>query len=101
MAMGAFIYVHDAFIPIDLTLDRMVELFEEGSLFKAIEGVVEHYVGGVKGVRLYGSYFNPASGVAVVEYMVEAREGEVGVKVVYAEDPAKALTEYYEAERGV
>jgi len=59
---------------------------------------VKRYVSGIKRVRLYGSYFNPASGVAVVEYIVKAEEGEVGVKVVYAEDPGRALMEYYEAE---
>ena len=47
--MAAFIYIHDTLVPIDLMFERMVELFEEGSLFKAIEGVVERYVSGIRG----------------------------------------------------
>jgi len=40
----------------------------------------------------------------VVEYIVELAggkvSGEASVKIIYAEDPAKALEEFYERERG-
>jgi hypothetical protein len=44
------------------------------------------------------------SGEAVVEYAAELAggmaSGEASVKIVYAEDPARALREFYERERG-
>jgi hypothetical protein len=43
------------------------------------------------------------SGEAVVEYVAELAgekaSGEASVKIVYAEDPARALREFYERER--
>jgi hypothetical protein len=42
-------------------------------------------------------------GEAVIEYVAELAggmvSGEASVKIVYAEDPAKALMEFYERER--
>jgi hypothetical protein len=43
------------------------------------------------------------SGEAVIEYLAERAgekaSGEASVKIIYAEDPAKALREFYERER--
>ena len=43
-------------------------------------------------------------GEAVVEYVAElaggVASGEASVKIVYAENPARALREFYERERG-
>jgi hypothetical protein len=43
------------------------------------------------------------SGEAIVEYVAELAgkkaSGEASVKIVYAEDPARALREFYERER--
>lgn len=43
------------------------------------------------------------SGEAVVEYIAELAggkaRGEASVKIIYAENPAKALREFYERER--
>jgi hypothetical protein len=43
------------------------------------------------------------SGEAVVEYAAELAgekaSGEASVKIIYAEDPARALREFYEQER--
>jgi hypothetical protein len=44
------------------------------------------------------------NGDAVVEYVAELAggraSGEASVKIIYAEDPARALREFYERERG-
>ena len=99
--MGTFIYVNDTLIPVDLTFEELARLFEEG-VFKPLEAVREALgrLGEAKSVKFNGSYLNIASGMAVIEYILEVEEGEIGVKLVYAEDPVKALAEYYEAERG-
>jgi hypothetical protein len=43
------------------------------------------------------------SGEAMVEYIAELAgekvSGEASVKIIYAEDPARALREFYERER--
>lgn len=67
-------------------------------LFEMIRSLVEDELGVIRGVRLYRSYFNSESMIAVVEYMVKFERGTVGVKIMHAENPAEALMEYYEKE---
>ena len=99
--MGAFVYLLDRFYPLEVPLGRLVELYNEDpiELFDIIKPLVEGKVGRVHDVRLYRGFVSRASGSAIVEYMVEVDEGEVGVKLIYAEDPGKALMEYYEGEK--
>ncbi|PLJ77125.1 hypothetical protein [Infirmifilum sp. SLHALR2] len=98
----AFLYVGDVFKPLQLSLDEFLEAWEgdKMALFELVRGEVERELGEVRGVRLLGAFLEPSSMTAVVEYLVElARGGEASVKLVHAEDPGRALMEYYRAER--
>jgi len=71
--------------------------------FELVRSLVEEELGEVRGVRLYGAHLDPESMTAVIEYMVdfrgEGRRGAHGMKIVHAENPRKAIMEYYRAER--
>jgi len=97
-----FLYAGDVFRPLRLSLGELLEAWERDrlGLFELVRGEVERELGEVVGVRLLGAFLDPSSMTAVVEYVVElARGGETSVKVVHAEEPGRALMEYYRAER--
>jgi len=99
---GTFLYVGDVFRPLQLSLKELLEAWEGGrlGLFELVRDEVEGLLGEVSGARLVGAFLDPSSMTAVVEYVVElAGGGECSVKVVHAEDPGRALMEYYRAER--
>jgi hypothetical protein len=62
---------------------------------------VEELAGPVKSLRLRKAAVS-GSGEAVIEYVAElaggVASGKTSVKIVYAEDPARALEEFYERE---
>ena len=64
---------------------------------------IQELAGPVKSLKLRKAVV-AGGGEAVVEYIVELAggkvSGEASVKIIYAEDPAKALEEFYERERG-
>ncbi|PLJ77112.1 hypothetical protein [Infirmifilum sp. SLHALR2] len=98
----AFLYVGDVFKPLRLSLGEVLEAWERDrlALFELVKSDVERELGEVRGVRLLGAFLDPSSMTAVVEYLVGlAGGGECSVKVVHAEDPGRALMEYYRAER--
>ena len=96
-----YFYLMDIFKKLPYDFQDILEAWEEDpmKLFEMIRSVVEDELGVIRDVRIYRSYFNPQNMTAVVEYIVKFKEGTVGVKIVHAENPAKALMEYYEAER--
>ena len=101
VGFGTYIYLFDRFHPVEMPLSKIAQAFEEDPLkpFALLRELVEEKTGGVKSVRFYGSYFNPSKQTAVLEYFVEVDEGTVGVKIVHADNPSRALMEYYKAER--
>jgi len=97
-----YLYVGDVFRPLQLSLRDVLEAWERDRLgpLELVRDEVEAELGVVKGVRLLGAFLDPSSMTAVVEYLVELTEGgEASVKIVCAEDPGRALMEYYRAER--
>ena len=60
-----------------------------------VEKLVEKHHKPVKNVRLYASYFDPRTMTAVIEYIVEFDTGTLSAKIVHANNPSKALIEYY------
>jgi len=91
----------DRFFPLELSLYELAGLYEENpmKIFELIKNLVEKVLGNkVKNVKLYKTFLNLETGTALIEYTVNFEKGSTSVKVVHAKDPAKAITEYYEAE---
>jgi len=79
------VYKDDLFIPVDiraLTIDDAV---------KAGLHIAKDVLGSVDRYCLY-----EVGGEVVIEYW---RNKELSVKLIYADDPARALMRYYDAER--
>jgi len=103
--MNTYVYLDDVFIGLPYSYNEIIEAFNIDKMkpFKLIEDLVKSRLGDILDVELYSSYFNPPSGVFVIEYFVrfegKSSSGRVGVKIIHAEDPSKALMEYYRAEK--
>jgi len=48
-----------------------------------------------------GGFFDPKDVDIVIEYFVKCSLGELSLKIIYSEDPVKALNKYYNYERHV
>jgi chaperonin GroEL (HSP60 family) len=99
----AYLYAGDVFRPLDLSWGELVELAERPeAVLERFRREIEELAGPVKSLKLRKAVV-AGSGEAVVEYIAELAgekvSGEASVKIVYAEDPAKALREFYERER--
>ena len=100
-----YVYVSDKIIPASIGFTELLEAWEKDELkpFELVRSAVEHALGRIRCVRLYGTYFNPKTMTAVIEYLVDFEElqssGTTSVKIVHAKDPSKAIAEYYEAEK--
>jgi len=80
-----FIYKDDLFIPVDIKAITIEEAIKAGlSIAREVLGVADRYC-------LY-----QVGGEIVIEYW---RDKELSVKLIYANDPARALMHYYNAER--
>jgi hypothetical protein len=90
------------FKPLDLSWGELVELAERPeAVLERFRREVEELAGPVRSLRLRKAMV-AVSGETVVEYIAELAgervSGEASVKIVYAEDPTKALEEFYERE---
>ena len=99
----AYLYAGDLFKPLDLSWGELVELTERPeAVLKRFRREIEELAGPVRSLRLRKAAVT-GSGEAVVEYVAELAgekaSGEASVKIVYAEDPARALREFYGQER--
>lgn len=100
-----YLYISDLFRPLPYSFGQIVEAWEEDKMkpFELVKSIVEEELGEIRGVRLYGAYFDPETMTAVIEYMVEysgeGRRGIHSVKIVHAKSPQRAIMEYYEAEK--
>jgi len=99
----AYLYAGDLFKPLDLSWGELVELAERPeAVLERFRREVEELAGPVKSLKLRKAVV-AGSGEAVVEYLAELAgervSGEASVKIIYAENPAKALREFYERER--
>jgi chaperonin GroEL (HSP60 family) len=99
----AYLYAGDLFKPLDLSWGELVELAEKPeAVLERFRREVEELVGPVKSLKLRKAVV-AGGGEAVVEYVAELAggkaSGEASVKIVYAEDPARALREFYEREQ--
>jgi len=99
----AYLYAGDLFKPLDLSWGELVELAERPeAVLERFRREIEELAGPVRSLRLRKAVV-AGSGEAVVEYVAELAggmaSGEASVKIIYAEDPAKALKEFYEGER--
>ena len=99
--LGTYLYLYDILTPVELTFSELVQAFEEDPIkpYMLLKELVEEKTGKVKDVKLYKSYFSPSTKTAVLEYFIKVEEGTLGVKIVHAEKPSKALMEYHKAER--
>jgi uncharacterized hydantoinase/oxoprolinase family protein len=100
----AYLYAGDLFKPLDLSWGELVELAERPeAVLERFRREIEELAGPVRSLKLRKAVV-AGSGEAVVEYAAELAgekaSGEASVKIVYAEDPARALREFYERERG-
>jgi hypothetical protein len=83
--MPWFVYKDDLFIPVDIKALTINEALSAGlPIARDVLGSVDRYC-------LYES-----SGEVVIEYW---RGNELSVKLIYADDPARALMHYYDAEK--
>jgi hypothetical protein len=91
----------DKFIALDITLDKMLELAENRplALFELVRGLVESEVGEISSVSVYRKYFDSETLDVVLEYLIRCNLGELSVKILYSDNPARALSKYYEFER--
>jgi hypothetical protein len=99
----AYLYAGDLFKPLDLSWGELVELAEKPeAVLERFRREIEELAGPVRSLKLRKAAV-VESGEAVVEYVAELAggmaSGEASVKIVYAEDPAKALEEFYEREK--
>ena len=99
----AYLYAGDIFRPLDLSWGELVELAEKPeAVLERFRREVEELAGPVKSLKLRKAVV-AGSSEAVVEYIAELAgekaSGEASVKIVYAENPMKALREFYERER--
>jgi hypothetical protein len=99
----AYLYAGDLFKPLDLSWGELVELAEKPeAMLERFRREIEELAGPVKSLRLW-KMVAAGGGEAVVEYLAELAggkaSGEASVKIIYAEDPARALREFYERER--
>jgi chaperonin GroEL (HSP60 family) len=99
----AYLYAGDLFRPLDLSWGELVELAERPeAVLERFGREIEELAGPVKSLKLRKAVV-AGSGEAVVEYIAELAgekaSGEASVKIVYAEDPARALREFYEREK--
>jgi hypothetical protein len=80
-----FIYKDDLFIPVDIKAITIEEAIKAGlPIAREVLGSADRYC-------LY-----EVGGEVVIEYW---RDKELSVKLIYANDPARALMRYYDAER--
>jgi hypothetical protein len=80
-----FIYKDDLFIPVDIKAITIEEAIKAGlTIAREVLGVVDRYC------------LHESSDEVIIEYW---RGREVAVKLIYADDPARALMRYYDAER--
>jgi len=96
-----YLCIFERLIPIELSLLEILELFETDKTlpFLRVKDIVEDELGTIYQVRFYSSYFNPSSMTVVLEYIVVYSYGEASIKIIYAENPEKAIREYYKRSR--
>jgi len=83
--MNWFIYRDDVFTPVNIKAPTIEEAIKAGlTIARDVLGSVDRYC-------VY-----EVGGEVVIEYW---RGREVAVKLIYADDPARALIRYYDAER--
>jgi len=101
ISSGTYLYMSDLFRPLPYNFGEILQAWEEDRMkpFELVRNLVEELGEEVRSVRLYGAYFDPKTMTAVIEYMVDFRRGTYGVKIVHAENPRKAIMEYYRVER--
>lgn len=87
------LYFMDLFKELSYSFQDILEAWDRDPLepFKMVKDIVEREYGTVYGVRVYGSYFKSQNMTAVIEYMIEHSHEITGVKIIHAENPAKAL----------
>ena len=83
--MNWFIYRDDVFTPVNIKAPTIEEAIKAGlTIARDVLGTVDEYC-------VY-----EVGGEVVIEYW---RGREVAVKLIYADDPARALMHFYDAER--
>jgi hypothetical protein len=83
--MNWFIYRDDIFTPVNIKAITIEEAIKAGlTIARTVLDVVDRYC-------LY-----EVGGEVIIEYW---RGNELSVKLIYADDPARALMHYYDAER--
>ena len=100
MVHQTFVYYLDMFKVVDMDTNTLLELVEKNPLeiFNSIKEILDD-LGEIKDVQVHNVFFNSKTFEAVIEYIVCCNIGEVSVKVIYSNNPVKALRRYYEYER--
>ncbi len=96
--MSTWLYIFDEFKPLDISIDKLLELIEVNPLrlFEEVKDILTEYVKEIKHVKIYNTYFNPHGFEFLIEYLVECEFGEVSVKVIHSNNPMVILQKYYE-----
>lgn len=91
-----FLVFLDWVIALPYTLEDFLAAWEESEFkpFQLITPFLEE-LGEIYSIRVYDSYFNPSTMTMVLEYLVETNRGLFSVKIVYGENPGKAIAEYF------
>jgi len=92
----------DKFFPLEISFGELAELYDENpmKIFELIKSLVENVLGSkVEYAKLYKTFLDLKQGIALIEYIVNFEKGSISIKVVHAENPIKAIMEYYKAER--
>ena len=96
-----YLYVLDQIVPVDIGFAELLEAWEEDKMkpLWLVRKKLEEKLGKIEETVHYAAYFNPENMIAVIEYTVKCDKGTVGAKIVHAENPSKAVMEYYRAEK--
>jgi len=98
-----YIYMGDVSRQLPYTFAEVPEAWERDRVapFELARSAIGEELGEVMGVRLQGSYVNPRTATAVIEYAVNFKgpggRGTLSVTIVHAEEPERALARYHEA----
>ena len=101
MKSCTYLYFMDKFVPLDIPLDKLMEHAESKplALFEFVRDIIEDEVGRIESVSFHEAYFDPKALDVVLEYFIRCSLGELSVKILYSDDPVRALGKYYEHEK--
>jgi len=98
--MAAWLYVFDEFKPLDIEPPTLFKLAKENplKLFDIVREVLEEYVREIKEVKVNRVFFDSSRFELLIEYLATCEVGVISAKLIYSENPAETLKNFYESE---